>query len=46
MIYHASSVVRAIERALVVVDYLLEVTNQTLKRAFAPSIMKKAVDMP
>jgi 3-methyl-2-oxobutanoate hydroxymethyltransferase len=32
MIYHASSVVRAIERALVVVDLPLEVTSLILKR--------------
>jgi 3-methyl-2-oxobutanoate hydroxymethyltransferase len=32
MIYHASSVVRAIERALVVVICLLEVTNQIPKK--------------
>jgi 3-methyl-2-oxobutanoate hydroxymethyltransferase len=32
MIYHASSVVRAIERALVVVDLPFEVTSQILKK--------------
>jgi 3-methyl-2-oxobutanoate hydroxymethyltransferase len=32
MIYHASSVVRAIERALVVVDLPLEVTSLILKK--------------
>jgi 3-methyl-2-oxobutanoate hydroxymethyltransferase len=32
MIYHASSVVRAIERSLVVVDLPFEVTNQILKK--------------
>jgi ketopantoate hydroxymethyltransferase len=32
MIYHASGVVRAIERALVVLIYLLEVTNRIRKK--------------
>jgi 3-methyl-2-oxobutanoate hydroxymethyltransferase len=36
-LYHASSVVRAIERALVVVDLPFEVTNQT-KEALRSSI--------
>jgi 3-methyl-2-oxobutanoate hydroxymethyltransferase len=42
MIYHASSVVRAIERALVVVDLPLEVTSLILKKPFVNRIMKES----
>jgi 3-methyl-2-oxobutanoate hydroxymethyltransferase len=43
MIYHASSVVRAIERALVVVDLPLEVTSLILKKpCVRQSIMKES----
>jgi ketopantoate hydroxymethyltransferase len=43
MIYHASSVVRAIERALVVVDLPFEVTSLILKKPACQSESWKKV---